>query len=142
MAYVPLASSTAIPDGDYLATLIVDSLLMGSVALPHTVVTVKHNRICLPFLSLDFHTQVLSEGITIATVFPFPLCASEISAFAVNHQPTLQPGSTPLATTPDKFVLMISQDLSPAQASQLRVLLSSFGVVLTWVTTLWDKVQL
>lgn len=125
--YVPLTASTAIPDGDYLAAPIMDVLLTRNVALPHTIVTIKQNRVCLPLLNFAFHTQVLPEGITVATLTP--LEASEISAFASARDSRKQHSSDPVPPAPEKLVSMISPDLSEDQASKLCSLLSSFADV-------------
>ncbi|XP_077549380.1 uncharacterized protein LOC144162635 [Haemaphysalis longicornis] len=122
--YVPLSSSMPVPDGDYVVAPVLDVLLTRNVALPHTIVSIQQNHVSLPFLNFAFHTQVLPQGMTVATVCP--VSDFHISAFTVNtisHPPTSS--ATPPPTT--QFDAMISPDLSPDQIHLLRQLLASYG---------------
>lgn len=122
--YVPLSSSMPVPDGDYVVAPVLDVLLTRNVALPHTIVSIQQNHVSLPFLNFAFHTQVLPQGMTVATVCP--VSDFHISAFTVNpisHPPTSS--ATPPPTT--QFDAMISPDLSPDQVHLLRELLASYG---------------
>ncbi|XP_077534721.1 uncharacterized protein LOC144146663 [Haemaphysalis longicornis] len=122
--YVPLSSSMPVPDGDYVVAPVLDVLLTRNVALPHTIVSIQQNHVSLPFLNFAFHTQVLPQGMTVATVCP--VSDFHISAFTVNtisHPPTSS--ATPPPTT--QFDAMISPDLAPDQIHLLRQLLASYG---------------
>ncbi|XP_077541028.1 uncharacterized protein LOC144153253 [Haemaphysalis longicornis] len=122
--YVPLSSSMPVPDGDYVVAPVLDVLLTRNVALPHTIVSIQQNHVSLPFLNFAFHTQVLPQGMTVATVCP--VSDFHISAFTVNtisHPPTSS--ATPPPTT--QFDAMISPDLSPDKIHLLRQLLASYG---------------
>lgn len=98
-------------------------LLTRNNALPHAIVTIRQNRVSLPFLNIAFRIQVLPRGMTVATLSP--VSDFQISAFAVDPISNLpaSPAMRPPTTTIDA---MISPDLPPDAVHLLRQFLATY----------------
>lgn len=78
----------------------------------------------LTFSDFAFHTQVLPQGMTIATLSP--VYERQISAFTVG--PVSHPPASPATSPPTaKFDAMISPDLPPDQVHRLHELLATYS---------------
>ncbi|XP_077551149.1 uncharacterized protein LOC144164731 [Haemaphysalis longicornis] len=104
--YVPLSSSMPVPDGDYVVAPVLDVLLTRNVALPHTIVSIQQNHVSLPFLNFAFHTQVLPQGMTVATVCP--VSDFHISAFTFSQKALYDSRHRDLQFSPGSLVLLWS----------------------------------
>lgn len=123
--YVPLSPSPPVCDGEYVVSPILDVVLMHSVVLPHTVVTVRDNKTCLPLLNFGLSTHVLPAGIALATMSSLQECA--ISVLAVDGPRTVSGSLTATSSLCANFEKMISADLSHTQAEDLRRVLLSYS---------------
>lgn len=90
---VPLSPCPPVEDGDYIISPITDILLSRDVTLPHTVVTVQNNQICIPVLNFGHIPQILPIGMSLATLSP--LTRSDIFSLSASASPSSSHGPHP-----------------------------------------------
>lgn len=121
---VSLQLSPLVPDGDYLASPLVDVLFARNVMTPHAVVTILDGRVQLPFTNFGYTPQVIPKGMSLATLCTISQC--EVNALADVTGLDCQRDAKPTAPLPLDLEPMIASDLPTVHAMQLRDLLSSF----------------
>lgn len=125
ITYVSLTTPRPLADGVYVISPITDVLLTRNVTLPHTVATIIDSTLSLPVLNFGLHAQVLPKGMSLATVCPIQ--DYDISTFAVTTTPDCDHMLTAAPDSPDKFMAMLSPDLSKEQARDLHRLLLTYS---------------
>lgn len=124
LTFVDLASTSPLPDGDYVITPLIDVLLARDITVPHSVITLAGGRVRLPLLNFGLAKQVLPQGISVATIRS--LTDDHITTFAADV------GTDPPARLKDAictdttFRPMIAPDLTPEQTAALYSLLVSY----------------
>lgn len=71
LTYVDLVSSPPVPDGHYIAAPMQDVLLTHGITVPHTVLSVTANCVCLPVVNFGLTAQVLPRGMSLAQLCSF-----------------------------------------------------------------------